>query len=1129
MKRQILLLQKIMRITLIMTIAVLITAQLLLAARSSGQVLDKRVDLTYRKANLYTVITDIQRKAAVEIAFTDKLGLEKIMVTNLRFENEKLGDILKAILYQNEINFEEKSGTVRLYPMQAPGRIIGRVTDEKGQPLAGASIRIIELNRSITTDEDGNFSVSVPPGNYRLEVSYISYLTQQKAGVSVVEGGSTSANFTLQEDVGELNEVVVTALGIEKAKRSLSYATEQVKMESISDVRDPSLASSLSGKVAGVAISSASATQGVGASSRIVIRGNRSINGNNQALIVVDGVPYNNSKGLISAGVGDWDVDSFDGFSNINADDIESINVLKGPAAAALYGSAASNGVLLITTKKAKVGTPKVQFNSISTVDLPYMYPDFQNEYGQGTGGEFSTTVAGGSWGPRMDGQLVTDWTGVEQPFSPQANNVRDFFANGYSFTNSLSYNTTGEKSTAYFSYANTSSKGLIATDKLQRNNLNLRLTTELLPKLNLDFKITYFNQRMASRTPTGDNYFSPMQSMIRMPRSLRTADIGNYEYYAEDGSLKENFWLPEGSTGLSNPYWSIYRRIAPTNRERVTSFASLRYDFTDWLSVQGRVSLDNIHDDAEEKIYWDALYVNAGKGNYYTAFSNSRALTGDAMINFHKAFENGIEVSALVGSEIRDNQGRSQSATTNGLTVENKFAMDYGAANTTTDRESHTQVQSVYGTAQVGYKSMLYVDVTARNDWNSTLPPPYDYFYPSVGVSAILSDMVKLPAIVSFAKLRGSYAEVGNGVGFASIFQTYGRTTDGPIGQITTSSTKVAEDLVPERSKSWEAGAELRFWANRLSLDFTWYQSNTLNQLISITSPPTSGYTATQINTGNIQNRGIELMINARLMERENFSWDAYGVFSRNRNVVKELYKDIPRYALSMADLALGNAYVMAGRPYGELYGRAFLRDEAGRIIVSDTGIPLITERDDNYLGNFNYDWQSGITNAFRFKRWHASFLVDLNYGGVRQSATESQLMAFGNSKATLHGRDGFIFDGVKQDGSPNDVVITAQQYGQTVGGRSSNGVPVELYSHDATNARLRELSIGYSFPLKQLGLMKALRISAVGRNLFFIYNGTKWFDPDTTYDTDANGQGAENAFMPGTRTLGINIKLSL
>jgi hypothetical protein len=388
---------------------------------------------------------------------------------------------------------------------------------------------------------------------------------------------------------------------------------------------------------------------------------------------------------------------------------------------------------------------------------------------------------------------------------------------------------------------------------------------------------------------------------------------------------------------------------------------------------------------------------------------------------------------------------------------------------------------------------------------------------------------MFRFPEAVSFAKVRASYAEVGNGVGFASIFQTFGRNTDGPVGQITTSSTKVAENLIPERSKSWEAGTELRFLKDRLSVDFTWYRSNTLNQLIKIASPPTSGYSSTQINAGNIQNTGIELMISATPVKRTNFSWDAYLVFSRNRNKVKSLYQDISRYALSTPDLALGNAYAEVGKPYGELYGHSFVHDDAGHIVVSNTGIPLITSDDSYYLGNFNYDWQSGLSNTFTFKHWRLSFLVDLNYGGTRQSATEADLMGTGNSKASLYGREGFIVDGVKQDGSPNDVTITAQQYAQVVGGRSSNGIPTELYNHDATNARLRELSIGYSFPLKHSGIVKSLRVSAVGRNLFFFYNGCHWFDPDVTYDTSTNGQGAENSFLPGTRTLGLNIKLSL
>lgn len=1117
----------------------MISAQLLMAGPGYGQGEEnKPVSLHFVNVPIEKVFAAIEKKASVILMYerTESIRNTKVSigVTNMR-----LSEVLDRLLKDKPLQWSIRGKYIRIETApvatvdhseeadagQAPGQpVSGKVVDADGRPLAGASVRIRKSGKGVATDGDGRFTLRDVEEGDTVEISAVGYapvrLRMSQEALSLVR---------LSRQSSDLDEAVVTALGITRSKRTLSYSTEEVKMEPLTEVRDPTLATSFQGRLAGVSVSNASGATGVGSSSRIIIRGNRSINGNNQPLIVVDGVPYDNGKSLVGSATGNWDVVASDGLSNINPDDVESINVLKGPAAAALYGSAANNGVLLITTKKARSGAPQVQFNSIATVDLPYMYPDLQNEYGQGTGGQFSTTASdGGSWGAKMDGKPVLDWTGKQQPFSPQPNNVRDLFEKGYNLMNSLSYSAGTEKSTVYFSYANTTAKGLIPTDKLQRNNFDLRVTAKLLPKLNLDFKITYFTQNMANRFSGGDNYFSPMENLLKMPRNLRTADLEQYEYYTPDGSLKQRFWNPDGSVNLCNPYWAIYRRVAPTTRDRITSFVRLKYDLTDWLYVQGRVSLDNIHDDAEEKIYWDALYINAGKGNYYTAFSNQRGITGDAMVNFHKNLRNGLELSALVGGEFRDNKGRSQSSTTNGLTVENQFALNYGAANTTTDRQSETQIHSFYGTAQVGYKSMIYLDATARNDWNSTLPPPYDYFYPSVGLSAVLSDMVRLPQAISFAKLRASYAEVGNGVNFASIFQTFGRNTNGPIGQITTSHTKVAENLVPERSKSWEAGADLRFLQDRLSLEFTWYKSNTLNQLISIASPPTSGYSATQINTGNIQNTGIELMLSATPVKQSGFRWDTYLVFSRNRNKIKELYKGITRYALSIADNALANAYAEVGRPYGELYGHAFVRDAAGHIVVSNSGIPLMTAADSLYLGNFNYDWQSGLSNTFTYKRWRLSFLVDLSYGGVRQSGTEARLMASGNSKATLYGREGFIFDGVKQDGKPNDVTITAQQYAQVVGGRSSNGIPTELYSHSATNARLRELSIGYTFPLKSTGHVRLLHVSAVGRNLFFFYNACKWFDPDVTYDTNANGQGAENAFLPGTRTIGVNIKLS-
>lgn len=1100
-----------------------------ISAKTHSQ--NAKLNMNLRNTTIATVLNRIEEQSEYRF-FYDNAQIDLSRKVTIESDQKSIEQVLGQLFAETNITYEIVDRRILLRSKEGFGtisyagqrKVSGTVTDVAGYPLPGVSIVIKGTTQGTVTDMDGKFNLSLSGEQRILVFSFIGYAPQE-----VTIGTQTTVNITLKEEEHAIDEVVVTALGIEKSKRSLSYTTEQVNVESLASVRDPSLATSLSGKVAGVTVSNSSGASGVGGSSRIIIRGNRSISGGNQPLIVVDGVPYSNGKGVISSSSGTREVDSFDGFSNINGDDVQSINVLKGPAAAALYGSAANNGVIIVTTKKGKLGSkPQVEFNSISTVDVPYLYPELQNEYAQGQGGTYNANTDIKSWGPKMTGQTVTNWTGEEVKLTPQPDNVRDLFVKGYNFTNSVSYSAGSEKSTVYFSYSNTSARGMLKTDKLQRHNFNLRLSAELIPKLRLDFKMTYFNQEMDNRAASGDDYFSPMQALLRMPRSIRTQDIEKFEYYTNEGSLKQNMWVPDGSESVLNPYWAMYRRIAPTSRDRITTFASLKYDITDWLWAQGRVSFDAIHDDGEEKIYWDASYINDGTGNYYTAFSKGKHVTADFMLNFQKQLSNGIGFNAMVGAEIKDNKGRSQSATTNGLAVENKFALNWGSSNTTSDNESRTQIQSLFGTAQISYKTMLYLDFTARNDWNSTLPPPYDYFYPSVGLTAIISDMVSLPEVISFAKLRGSYAEVGAGADFASIFQEYGRNTNGPIGQITTSGTKVAEQLLPEKSKSWELGGEFKFFESRLGLDLTWYKSNTINQLISVQAPPTSGYTKTQINCGDIQNNGIELMISATPVKKADFVWDTYLTFSKNKNEVKELTPGIEKYELDMANLALGESWAVVGRPYGETYSMGFKRDEQGRVIVASSGLPMITAEADTYLGNFNYDWQSGLSNTFTYKNWSLNFLVDLNYGGTRLSATESMLMSTGGGKATLYGRDGFVFDGVKEDGSVNDIEITAEAYGTLVGGRSSNNGPSELFKHDATNSRLREFSVGYSIPLRS-SVVKSMKVSAVGRNLLYFYNGCDWFDPDVTYDTGVNGQGAENSFLPGARTFGFNIKLSL
>ncbi|MFA5535357.1 MAG: hypothetical protein WDA19_12730, partial [Mariniphaga sp.] len=731
--------------------------------------------------------------------------------------------------------------------------------------------------------------------------------------------------------------------------------------------------------------------------------------------------------------------------------------------------------------------------------------------------------------------QTVTDFLDQEISLNPRANNVKDFFRTGHNLTNSISYSTGNEKSAAYFSYTNITAGGVIPVNNMQRHNFNVRMNTELLKNLKLDFVMTWLKGQSENAPVTGDDLFSPMWQLLKMPRSMRTEDIRAGSYYDEElFTTKQITWAP-GSTAVINPYWSIYGREAYNDNSNLNTVLALKYDFTPWLYLQLRGRMAKNYRDYEEKLYWDTQYVNSGKGKYTREYYKTQYLNGDVLLGFNKNITDDFNLSANLGAEIRDNKSANLKSNTGKLIIENKFFLKNGETVETSDDESHTQNQAVYGTVQFGFRDYLFLDVTARNDWNSTLPAPHNYFYPSVGLSGVLSDMFVMPEFISFLKVRGSYAEVGAGAGFAQIFQTFARGSDGEMGMVYPSSRRVPTELIPERTKSWEVGAELRFFDDKLGFDVTGYKSNTYNQLVHVTSAPSSGYSNAGINCGNIQNKGIELMVSTVPLQTRDMKWNLNLNFSRNMNEVIELTETLDRYEIATPQLSVGDSWIIVGKPYGEILSRGFMRNEEGQIIVDEAGLPRITPESEVYLGNFNYDWRGGLTSNFRYKNWNLYFLIDLNYGGVRQSASEAQMALSGTSKATLNGRDGFVFDGVKEIDNgdetfsyvPNDIEITAELYGKHIGGRATNGAG-EVFNHEATNSRLRELSLGYTLPVRNT-VIKNITISAVGRNLFYLYNGCGWFDPDVTYDLGKNGQGSESAFLPGTRNIGFNIKLTL
>ncbi len=1057
--------------------------------------------------------SEIEKQTSVKFLYRyDNIAGKQVSVD---VDNVSVENLLDIALRGQGLSYSKKSNNLivisSLESNQQSKKISGTVTDEAGLPLPGVTILIKGTTSGTVTDMDGKFSMNIPGSQSVFVFSFVGYTPQE---ISV--GAQSNYNIVMKEEEHAIDEVVVTALGIVRSKKTLTYATQEVNVNELSTNKDINLGNALAGKIAGVNVTASSGASGVSGDALVIIRGNRSITNGNQPLIVVDGIPYSTGGG---------------GLSGINTDDVQSINVLKGPSASALYGSAANNGVIVVTTKKGQKGKAQVEFNSSSNFDVPYLYPEFQNEYAQGAGGNYSPTMETSSWGPKMTGQTVTSWTGEQVKLTPQPDNVKDLFRTGYNLVNSFSYIVGDEKLNAYFSYTNTSAQGVLEDNKMQRHNLNLRLGAEIIKNLKMDFKVTYHNREVKDMPVVGDDLFSPMFNLIKMPRSIRTADIEDAYYFDEAGSRQQLSWCPESTTNV-NPYWSMAGYENPSSSNSINSFLSLRYDFTDWLYLQVRGGLSSGSSDWEKKTYWDTPYINAGYGNYETEFSKGRTYNGDVLLSFNKKISKDFNLNINLGAEIRDNKGRNLKSEAGGLGTENKFALAFARYLKSEDGESHTQKQSVYGMGQLSFRECLFLDVTARNDWSSTLPAPYDYFYPSVGLTGIISDMIELPEFFTFAKLRGSYAEVGNDAGWAQTLQTYGANAIGPAGQVHPEGTRVAVNLIPEKSKSWEAGTDLRFFDGRLSLDFTWYKSNTYNQLVNITSVSTSGYKNAWKNCGNIQNKGIELMVGATPVKQDEFSWNVSLNFAKNKNKVVELSDNLKHYEIDSPNLAIGETWIIEGKPYGEMYTKGFLRNDKGQVIVDALGMPKIDATQDPtaslYLGNFNYDWTSGVTNSFEYKNWNMSFLIDLNYGGVRGSSTEAMMLVCGTSKASLAGReDGILIDGVFEDGTPNNIRIGAEEYYRNVGGRISNGCG-ELFNHEATNSRLRELSIGYDFRLRS-NIVKSLRLSATGRNLFYIYNGCEWFDPDVSYDITRNGQGAESAFLPGTRTFGFNIKLTL
>ncbi len=986
-------------------------------------------------------------------------------------------------------------------------KITGIVKDTNGETVIGANVSVKGTTIGAITNIDGAFTIEVPSDG-KLVISYIGYV-KQEIGIQ----GKQNFTITLKEDSEMLSEVVVTALGIKREKKALGYAMQEVKTESFSENRSTSVSNLLQGKIAGVQISQSAG--GVSGSTRVVLRGLNSLSGNNSPLWVVDGLPILDNKN------GDY----ASGASDLNPDDIESISVLKGANAAALYGSRAQSGAILITTKKGKAGSFQVEYNGYVSMTKAYNSYEFQDTYGQGSNGAYSME-ARQSWGPKMEGQTIQNWRNVlygdkayqDYAMLPQTDQVDDFFRTALNYVNSVSVSGGGEKLNARFSFTDSRNEGILPNESLNKQNYNLNV--EFKSKyLTVGGKVTYFREK-AKNKPAWNQ--GPWQQIIQIPRSIRFADLRNP--MGQEGYTVN--WSGDSESVL-NPYQFLLDGNGnELNRNRLLGMLTLTGHITDYLKLTGRIGLDRLSDDLEE---YSTYHNKATTPRNLIRITNStrEELNADLMLNFDKRFKD-FSVTANLGIAARYNKFKSLKAESGAAIIPGFTALGNGTSKLATQDKNSSRVNSVLGNATLGYKGYAFLDVSARNDWSSTLPPSnWSYFYPSVSLSGILSDILKMPREY-FLKIRGSWAQVGNDTTPYSLYNVY---TLGNIQGIhtvgQTSNTYPLADLKPEKTTSWEVGFDYRMFNNRLGFDFTYYRSTTVDQILSITIPGSSGYTYKKINSGKMESKGVELMISGTPVQTKDWRWDVNLNWGTNSTRNIELNEKIKRYTFTSTNsIRIGSVVIDEGGKFGDIVATAYQKNEDGRILVNEKGLPLINTKSSQVIGNMMPDWTGSFSTTLSYKNIVFNALVDVRWGGEFLSLTDALACGAGTSARTMKGRDGMVVNGiVKSTGEENSKEITAQQFYSTISGQYPVG---EEFLHDASYVKLRELSIGYTLPdlwFKQTPISK-VKVAIVGRDLFNIYKAAP-VNAEFAQNSQDVYQAYELAALPSTRTIGFSLNV--
>lgn len=1015
--------------------------------------------------------------------------------------------------------------------VQAQTRTInGRVTSAgDNQPVLGASVTVKGSTTGTATDNTGSFTLTIPQGRVTLVITSVGFNLIER----VVEPNTSSVSVSLTASQGELGEVVVTALGITRQSKTLVYATQTVKPSELTEVRDPNnVINSLQGKVANAVITQGSGGPGSGA--RIVLRGNRSIQGSNNALIVVDGVPISNGTNG-TAGSDFGSIQGSDGASNINPDDIESMTILRGASAAALYGSQAGNGVIVITTKRGKSGKISVMLNSGVTIEKAFSLPEVQNTYGQGNGGVLSNT-SGESWGAKMDGQSMTNFLGETTTYSAQPDNIKDFFRTGTSINNSIGLSGGTENMQTYFSYTHNKIEGIVPRNDLMRHTVNLRISNQIGKRFSTDAKVTYINQDIENRPRTGEEN-APVIDIYNMARNISNAEAEKYEKLNNVGIPTPTPFPSTLSSIYQNPYWVINRTSINETRDRVMGFLTAKFKITDWLSISGKANLDRIFDRGENQVSQGTVLWAASGGNYSKQNITVTEKWFDAMLEGNNNITSDLKINYRVGGIFQDSRYDANFSSAGGLNIANTFSLNFAKSPSVSSSYTQVQTQSVFGQANISFKDAIFLDASLRNDWDSRLPDPHSFLYPSVGVSAVVSDLVTLPGVLSFLKGSINYAEVGNGGRFGLLNSVYNYSQGAGNGFLQRGATLPIPGLKPEIVKNLEFGIEARFINNRIGFTATYYKSNSFNQLLQVALPVASGYANKYINAGNIQNKGFELVVNGSPVRNQDFGWDVTLNVALNRSKVVELSDEVKIFYLGGGFGRSGTPVVEEGKAYGDLLAFKWATDAKGSRIVTAQGKPVLSQAQE-FVGNFNPKATIGFTNTINFKQFSLRLLTDGRIGGTIISGTEMNLAFSGIPEVTESFRGGgWNLGGVNATGTPVSQPINAQDFWQIASGKRYGAG--EFFAYNATNFRVRELSIGYTIPLKSVTFIKSVKLSAVGRNLLWLYRGESlldipgvgkrkmWFDPDMSLG-NSNYQGVEYGTLPSTRSYGLNLQVT-